>query len=436
MVRNNKMPDKNIAIIGSGYVGLVVGACFAELGNKVICVDSDKEKISKLNQGIVPIYELGLESLIKRNKEEARLFFTTEIREAVKLSEIIFLCIGTPPKSDGEPDLNAIEKVIKEIGEAADCYKLIVEKSTVPVQTASWLKKITGRYLKEDFDIAVNPEFLSEGSAVHDFMNPGRIIIGTESNRALDLLAELYKPLNSPVMPTDINSAEIIKHLSNAMLAQRISTINLIAELCEATNTDIEIVAKGVGMDKRIGKDFLRAGIGYGGFCFPKDVDSLISILKKLGIDPSIFESVQRVNIKAKQNFVVKIEKVLGSLKEKRIAVFGLAFKPDTDDIRMAPSVDIVGRLKEKGAKITAYDPKAMENAKGMLKGIEYGKNLYDAAAGADALLILTEWQEFRDMDLSKLKKAMKNPVIIDGRNLFNKERMKGLGFNYFSVGR
>lgn len=425
-----------IAIIGSGYVGLVTGACFAELGNKVICVDSNKEKIAKLKKGIMPLYEPGLENLVSQNVREGRISFTTNIKGAVRQAEIIFICVGTPPKENGEPDLTAVENVVKEIALIADDYKLIVEKSTVPVQTASWLRRLVEKYIKTECDIAVNPEFLREGSAVHDFMNPDRIVIGSDSSRAFALLSEIYKPLNAPILLTDINSAELIKHLSNAMLAQKISTINLIALLCEETNADIETVAKGVGMDKRIGHDFLRAGIGYGGFCFPKDLDALIQILKKNNIDSTLFDSIQEVNKKIKQHFVEKIEKALGNLKGKNLAILGLAFKPNTDDVRFAPSIYIINKLQEKGAKIKVYDPKAMEKAKNIFRNLKYCKSAYDAAKNAHALIILTEWQEFKEIDLPKIKSLLKQPIIIDGRNIFNKERMREIGFTYVSVGR
>lgn len=430
------MSNQKIAIIGSGYVGLVTGACFAELGNEVICVDNNEAKIANLENGKMPIYEPGLENLVSRNKREGRLSFAADVKEAVKSSDIIFICVGTPPKENGEPDLISVENVVKEIAQAADGYKLVVEKSTVPVQTASWLKQIMQKHLNHDFDIAVNPEFLREGSAVHDFMHPDRIIIGTESSRASASLSEIYKPLNAPILLTDINSAELIKHLSNAMLSQKISTINLAAQLCEKTNADIETVAKGVGMDRRIGPDFLKAGIGYGGFCFPKDLDALIHIIKKNGIDAGLFESVQKINTEARNNFTNKIEKALGNLKDRQIAVLGLAFKPNTDDMRFAPSIDIIRELQSKGARIRAYDPRAVENAKNIFKDIEYCKDSYEAAKDSDALVILTEWQEFKDIDLLRMKELLKQRIIIDGRNIFNKERMKGLGFDYFSIGR
>ncbi len=427
---------EKILVIGSGYVGLTTGACLAELGNYIVCIDNNEEKISALKNGIMPIYEPGLEPLVKRNLAEGRLSFATEIKEAVENATIIFICVGTPPKENGEPDLSAMETVVKDIAKYAREYKLIVEKSTVPVQTASWLKGLIKEYIQTEFDIAVNPEFLREGSAIKDFMSPDRIVIGTESSKAAALLSELYKPLNAPILHTDINSAELIKHLSNAMLAQRISTINLIAQLCEKAHADIETVARGVGLDKRIGQDFLKAGIGYGGFCFPKDLDALIHIIQKNEINPSLFEAVRSINNLAQNSFVKKIEKGLESISGKTLAVLGLSFKPNTDDMRFAPSVRIIRLLQERGARIRAYDPKAMGNAKEILSDVEFCKDAYSAAEGADCLLILTEWQEFLDMDLQRIKSLLKEPIIFDGRNIFNKERMNNLGFEYFSIGR
>ncbi|MBS3090606.1 UDP-glucose/GDP-mannose dehydrogenase family protein [Candidatus Pacearchaeota archaeon] len=429
---------KNIAVIGSGYVGLTTGTCLADLGNKVICVDNNEEKIAGLKNCKIPIFEPGLELLIKRNSLEKRLEFSTDIADATKKSDLVFLCVGTPPKENGETDLSAIENVTREIAKASNGYKIIVQKSTVPVNTAVGLKGIMKQYIKTEFDTAVNPEFLKEGSAVYDFMNPDRIVIGTESEKAYAELAEMYKPLNAPILHTDINSAELIKHLSNAMLAQKISTINLIAMLCEKTNADIETVAKGVGMDKRIGPDFLKAGIGYGGFCFPKDLDALIYILKKNGLDSGLFEKVRDINYDIRNHFARKISERFdkeGGLEGKIIGILGLAFKPNTDDIRLAPSTDIINKLKSKKAKIKAYDPKAMENSRKILE-MEYCDNLYSAAENCDALLILTEWQEFKDMDLTRIRGSMKKPLIFDGRNIYNKERMKNLGFEYYCIGR
>lgn len=428
---------ESIAIIGSGYVGLTTGVCFAELGNKVICVDNDDSKITKLKKGELPIYEPGLDSLLKRNISEGRLEFTTAIGDASKKACVIFICVGTPPKENGEPDLSAIENVAKDIADTSASYKIIVEKSTVPVSTARWLNDIMQKYMKTDFDIAVNPEFLREGTAIHDFMNPDRIVIGTDSKRAYGELAELYKPLNAPIFHTDINSAELIKHTSNAMLAQRISTINVIARLCEKTGADVETVAKGVGMDERIGRHFLKAGIGYGGFCFPKDLDALIHILRENGINAGLFEAVREINFDIRDHFAERVTERFsqsGGLKGKLIGVLGLAFKPNTDDMRLAPSIDIIRKLVSEQATIKAYDPKAMENSKKLLD-IEYCSGMDDTARDADALLILTEWQDFKDMDLTKIKDLMKQPLIFDGRNIYNKQRMQDLGFEYYTVG-
>jgi UDPglucose 6-dehydrogenase len=430
--------SKNIAIIGSGYVGLTVGVCFSELGNKVICVDNDAEKIRKLKRYEVPIYEPGLEALLKRNAKENKLEFVSDIEYATKNSSIIFICVGTPPKENGEPDLSAIEKVAESIAKASNSYKIIVEKSTAPVNTALWLNDVMRKYIKTDFDIAVNPEFLGEGSAIRDFMNPDRIIIGTDSKKAYAELTELYKPLNAPILQTDINSAELIKHSSNAMLALRISTINLIAKLCEKTNADIGIVSKGVGLDKRIGTEFLNAGIGYGGFCLPKDLDAFIHIMEYNNIDAGLFKKAQEINYSMREHFINKIINRfsrMGGLEGKFIGVLGLAFKPNTDDVRFAPSIDIIKSLKLEKARIKAYDPEAINNSKRILD-LDYCNNAYEAARSVDALLILTEWQEFKDVDLTRIKGLMKKPLIFDGRNLYNKERMKNLGFEYYCIGR
>lgn len=430
--------SRNLAVIGSGYVGLVTGACLSELGNHVVSVDNDEKKIALLKAGQSPIYEPGLDSLLKRNVREGRLEFTTDIGEATRGSDIIFICVGTPPRENGEPDLSAIENVSRSIADASNDYKLIVEKSTVPVNTAMWMNDIMKKYMKTDFDIAVNPEFLREGSAVSDFMNPDRIVIGTDSTRAYGELAELFRPLNAPILHTDINSAELIKHTSNAMLAQRISTINLIARLCEKTGADAETVARGVGLDGRIGPHFLKPGIGYGGFCFPKDLDALIHIMQENGIDAGLFEKVRDINDDMREHFVDTIMGHFadgGGMAGKSLGVLGLAFKPNTDDMRLAPAVGIIERLVSEGATVKAYDPKAMDNSRKLLD-IEYCEGAYAVAEGADALLILTEWQEFADADLTRIKELMRRPVVFDGRNIFNRQRMERLGFEYYCVGR
>ncbi|MBI2541527.1 UDP-glucose/GDP-mannose dehydrogenase family protein [Candidatus Woesearchaeota archaeon] len=427
-----------IAVAGAGYVGLVTAACFAELGNDVTCVDIDEEKISKLNNGVIPIYEPGLDHLVAKNRKSSNLKFTTDLKSAIKESEIIFICVGTPPKETGEADLSHVENVARAIAEAMDSYKVIVEKSTVPVETGNKVAKSIKAYNthKVDFDVVSNPEFLREGSAVGDFMHPDRIVIGCESEKAKEIMKKLYEPLNAPILFTDIKSAEIIKHASNSFLATKISFINAIANICELAGADVEKVAEGMGLDKRIGKSFLNAGIGYGGFCFPKDAEAFIKIAEKLGYDFRLLKATQEINNFQKKNFVRKVEKALWIVKNKTIGILGLAFKPNTDDMRFAPSVDIISELQKEGAKIKAYDPEAAEKAKHILNGIEYCKDAYEAAKGADALVILTEWEEFKNLDLNKIKSLMRHPLIIDGRNIYNPEEPKSLGFSYISIGR
>ncbi|MDO8603619.1 MAG: UDP-glucose/GDP-mannose dehydrogenase family protein [Candidatus Omnitrophota bacterium] len=428
----------NIAIIGAGYVGLVTGACFAELGNKVICVDNDPEKIALLKKLKMPFYEKGLDKMVKKNVTAGRLVFTDSIESAVKKSLVIFICVGTPPKEDGEADLSYVENVAAQIARNMTSYRLIIEKSTVPVETGSWIERTIKINNKKGikFDVASNPEFLKEGTAIEDFMHPDRIVIGAETKKAKDLLARLYSPIKSEIVITDIKSAELIKHASNSFLATKISFINSIANICEKTGADIEKVSYGMGLDKRINRAFLKSGIGYGGFCFPKDLDAFINISEKMGYDFSILKSVRKVNEGQKQVFLKKIEKELWIVKDKHIGVLGLAFKPNTDDMRFAPSIDIINHLVEAGANIKAYDPKALEKAESVLKGVTFCKDVYAVAKDSDALLVLTEWQEFKDMDLCRVKKLLKNPLIIDGRNIFDPAKMRKLGFKYISMGR
>jgi len=427
-----------IAVVGTGYVGLVTGTCFAELGNDVMCIDIDENKINKLNNGIIPIYEPGLEELVKRNRKAGRLTFTTDLKKSIKESEIIFVCVGTPPKDNGEADLSAVENVARTIAEVMDSYKLIVEKSTVPVETGDKVKNFIRAYNthKVDFDVVSNPEFLREGSAVNDFMKPDRIVIGCESDKAKQIMENLYAPLKSQILFTDIKSSEIIKHASNSFLATKISFMNSIANICELAGADVEKVAEGMGLDKRIGRPFLNAGIGYGGFCFPKDAEAFIRISEKLGYDFKILKDVQEVNTHQRKHFIKKIEKALWILKGKTIGVLGLAFKPNTDDMRFAPSRYIIEDLQKEGAKIKAYDPEAMERSKDILKDITYCNDPYDAAKDADALVILTEWNEFKELDLKKIKSLLKHALIIDGRNIYDPENLKNLGFTYISMGR
>lgn len=427
-----------LAVVGSGYVGLVTGACFSNIGHDVICVDVDSKKIEMLKKGKSPIYEPGLEELIQRQMANKTLTFTTNLRQAARQCEALFICVGTPPRANGEADLSYVEGVARDIAKEIRSYKVIVEKSTVPVQTGLKVKETLRRFAPKGvpFDVASNPEFLREGTAIQDFMNPDRIVIGVESKRAEKVLTDLYAPLKAQLVVTDIQSAEIIKHASNSFLAMKISFINAVSNICENANADIEQVARGMGLDRRIGRSFLNAGIGFGGFCFPKDVSAFIRISEKLGYDFKLLKAVEEINEGQKQVFLKKMEEVLWNLGSKTIAVLGLAFKPNTDDMRFAPSVDIIQALQSHGAKIRAYDPHAMERAKSELKNVTYCKDAYDACKGADCAAILTEWDEFKALDLKRLKKILHQPVIVDGRNIFDPKKMAGLGFRYSSIGR
>lgn len=427
-----------MAVVGTGYVGLTTGVCFAEIGHTVICVDNDENKISMLKKNKVPIYEPGLEKLLKKNVKNKRLSFIKNIKDAVKKSEVIFICVGTPPRADGSADLSYIEDVARAIAKNMDGYKLIVDKSTVPVETGEKVEITIKRNLKKDipFDVASNPEFLREGSAVYDTFNPDRVVIGVSSKRAEDILRKVYAPLKTQILVTDIKSAEIIKHASNSFLATKISFINAVANICERCGADVEKVAEGMGLDKRIGRSFLNAGLGFGGFCFPKDLEAFLWISKKLGYNFELLKNVREINEKQKHHLLKKIEDTLWVVKGKTIGVLGLAFKPNTDDMRFAPSIDIINRLQEEGAKIKAYDPKASERAKEIFKNVVYCNNPYEAAKGSDCLVVLTEWDEIKNIDLKRIKKLMKHPIIIDGRNIFVPKDMEKLGFVYKSIGR
>jgi len=417
---------------------LVTGTCLADLGNEVVCVDIDGEKIKSLNKGIIPIYEPGLDGLVAKNKKAGRLEFTSNLKKSIKECSVVFICVGTPPKENGEADLSYVENVARAIAEAMDSYKVIVEKSTVPVETGEKVARTIRAYNvhKADFDVVSNPEFLREGNAVNDFMHPDRIVIGCENERSRNVMKELYSPLNAPIIFTDIKSAEIIKHASNSFLATKISFINAIANICELAGADIEKVSEGMGFDKRIGRSFLNAGIGYGGSCFPKDVDAFVRIAEKFGYDFRLLKAVQEINNAQRANFMKKIEKALWVVKGKTIGVLGLAFKPNTDDMRLAPSIDIIFQLQKEGAKIKAYDPEAMQKAGQIFNDIAYFNSPYETAAGSDALVILTEWKEFKEIDLKRIKPLMKHPLIIDGRNIYNPEEMRKEGFVYISIGR
>lgn len=428
----------NVCIIGAGYVGLVTGASLADLGNNVVCVDNDRQKIDMLKKIKTPFYEKGLDDMIKKNVKAGRLSFSASIKEGVEKSLVIFICVGTPPRPNGEADLSYVEKVARDIANNMPSYRLIVEKSTVPVETGKWVEhtiKLNVRK-KIKFDVASNPEFLREGTAIHDFLYPDRIVIGVQSKRAKEILSELYKGIEREIVVTDINSAELIKHASNSFLATKISFINSVANICERTGADIAKVAHGIGLDSRIGREFLKSGIGYGGSCFPKDVDAFIHIAGKLGYDFGILKAVRKVNEEQKAIFIRKIEEALWIVKDKTIGILGLSFKPNTDDMRSAPSIEIINALIEYGAKVKAYDPQANKKARAILKDITFCKNLYEAAKNSDALIIVTEWHEFEVMDLGRIKKLMNNPLIIDGRNIFDPEKLKEAGFRYISIGR
>ena len=432
-----------LAIIGSGYVGLTTGACFANLGNDVTCVDIDKSKIKLLKKGKIPFFEPGLAEMVSLNIKEQRLSFTTDAAKAVQGSDVVFIAVGTPTKEngDGEADLSGVYTVAGNIGRSLNGYKVIVTKSTVPVGTADKVKGIISKNLpaKTDFDVASNPEFLREGEAIQDFMVPDRIVVGADSQRARETLQDLYRPLERagrPLVVTDIKSAELIKYASNAMLATRISFMNELACLCEKVGADIKTIARGMGLDSRIGSRFLHAGIGYGGSCFPKDVKALASTMKARGCSSHILDSVTKVNEAQKMSLLPKIQKLVPDIRGKQIALWGLAFKPKTDDMREAPSLVVISQLLEKGAKINAFDPAAMEAARKIAKDISYSDNMYNSVKGAELLVIVTEWDEFRTPDFRRIKKLMASPNIVDGRNIYEPEEMKELGFNYIGVGR
>ncbi len=427
-----------VCMIGTGYVGLVSGTCFAEIGHEVICVDNDISKIDVLKNGGIPIYEPGLEELVKKNVKAGRLNFTSNTGEGVDKSLFVFIAVGTPPKDNGEPDLSSIEQVAIEIGAAMRDYKIIIEKSTVPVQTGHWVRMVVERFNKHgsEFDVASNPEFLREGSAINDFLCPDRIVLGVESKRAEEKLLELYRPIEAPKIVTDIASAELIKHASNSFLSTKISFMNALSIICERSGGDITKVAEGMGFDKRIGRDFLNAGAGFGGFCFPKDLKAFIGISAKLGYDFRLLKEVENINEEQMRRVVKKTEELLWNLRGKKIGVLGLAFKPNTDDMRFAPSITIINRLISEGATVKAYDPVAMKRAKKIMPDIEYCDNAYDVAEDVDAIVLVTEWAEFEKMDLRKVKNAMRQPVFVDGRNVFKPGKMEELGFIYSGIGR
>ncbi len=429
----------NICVVGTGYVGLVTGAVFADLGNDVLCVDNDRAKIKSLLAGRMPIYEPGLEEMVARNTGDGRLNFTTDIAAGVRQSDVIFIAVGTPAKDTGETDLSHVEAVAAEIGRAMDRYKVVVNKSTVPVGTGELVREVIARHQDTpiQFDVVSNPEFLREGSAIEDTLRPDRIVIGAPNQQVAMTLVELYASLERPMIITDLPSAEVIKYASNAFLAAKISFINSIANICEAAGADVSQVAKGMGLDSRIGTQFLQPGLGYGGSCFPKDVDSLIHTSARLGYDFKLLRSVVDINRERAQHLVEMAKKALNPMDDKTVAVLGLAFKPNTDDMRDAKSIEVVRLLRSAGARVRAYDPVAMDNARPLLPSdIVFSDSAYDAADGADAVALLTEWNEFKFLNLERLRRSMHRPLILDGRNLYEPERMRRLGFEYHSIGR
>lgn len=429
-----------LTIIGSGYVGLTTGACFAEVGHQVVCVDNDAEKVQALLEGRLPIYEPGLEDLVKKNVASRRLRFTSSTEEGVEHGEVLFIAVPTPQQADGSVDLSFIEKVAREIAQHLQSYRVVVDKSTVPVRTGEKVTQTIRRYAKPgvEFDVISNPEFLREGSAVADLMKPDRIVIGGNSDRALALMQKVYEPFAAPVIVTDINSAELIKHTANSFLALKISYINAIAEICEATGADVRKVADGVGADKRIGRAFLNAGLGYGGSCFPKDVAAFISISQELGVSFDLLKEVQRLNTYQLDRFLKGVREALWVLKDKRIAVWGLSFKPNTDDVRSSVAMNLVEKLVAEGARVSAYDPKAMEKAKALplAEKIEFAESPLAAAKDAEALIIATEWPQFAAVDLGLLRETMRTPLIFDGRNLLDPSVAADFGFQYRGIGK
>ncbi|KLN59525.1 UDP-glucose 6-dehydrogenase [Kiloniella spongiae] len=431
-----------IAMIGTGYVGLVSGTCFSEFGTDVVCVDKDENKIEGLKKGVIPIFEPGLDTLVKNNSEAGRLTFSTDLAAAAKDADAIFIAVGTPPgENDGQADLSYVYQAAKEIAEVIDGYKVIITKSTVPVGTGRAVERIIRETRPDaDFDVVSNPEFLREGAAINDFMRPDRVVIGAETKRAQDIMAELYRPLyliETPILFTKLETSELIKYAGNAFLATKISFINQMADLCEKVGADVHQVAKGIGLDGRIGRKFLHAGPGYGGSCFPKDTQALAYTAREAGAPVSLVEDVISYNSARKRQMAEKvIVQCGGSVAGKKIAVLGLTFKPNTDDMRDSPSLDIIPLLQEKGAQISAYDPEGMAEAEELLTDVSYGQNAYEIMSDADALVIITEWNEFRRLDLDRVKGLLKSPVMVDLRNIYNPDEMKEAGFDYLCVGR
>jgi UDPglucose 6-dehydrogenase len=432
------MKSQHVCVVGCGYVGLVSGACLAEIGHHVVCVDNDPAKIEALQSGKIPIYEPGLDDLVHRNVKNRRLKFSGRIADGMAKATVVFIAVGTPPHADGSADLTYIETVAREIARNLKVYTVIAEKSTVPVETGEQVERTILRYNRKQvpFDVVSNPEFLREGTAVGDFLKPDRIVLGVKSQRAEKVMLDLYSSLKAKVLVTDLKSAELIKHASNSFLATKISFANAVSRVCELVGADISKVTEGMGLDPRIGRSFLYAGIGFGGFCLPKDLEAFHYISQKVGYEFELLRAVKEINAQQRSLFIKKIEDSLWILKGKTIAVLGIAFKPDTDDIRFAPAIEIVSALQERGAKVRAYDPQAMKKAERELKDVHFCRTPYEAVAGADCLALVTEWPEFKSLNFKRIKKAMAHALIIDGRNLYDPAKMKVLGFEYHSMGR
>ena len=431
----------HIAVIGTGYVGLVTGACFAEFGVDVTCVDVDQKKIEKLKEGTIPIYEPGLDKIVEKNAAAGRLKFTTDISSAVKEALVVFLAVGTPPQKDGSPDMSYYRQAAKDVAESINGYKVLVTKSTVPIGTGKWLRDFVSENLKVETDLGVasNPEFLREGAAIDDFMRPDRVVIGSNEERAIEVMKELYRPLyliETPIVITSLEAAELIKYAANAFLATKITFINEVANLCDAIGCDVHDVARGMGMDNRIGRKFLHPGPGYGGSCFPKDTRALTTVADQFGVETRIVDAVIEANERQRDAMLRKIEGLAGDLNGKQIGMLGLSFKPETDDMRESPAIDIIRAIVERGGKVRAFDPVAMDEAKHCLPSIEYAEDEYDAIRDADVLVIVTEWNQFRALDMDKVKQLLKSPKIADLRNIYEPADMRELGFEYVGVGR
>ncbi|NNN05033.1 MAG: UDP-glucose/GDP-mannose dehydrogenase family protein [Elusimicrobia bacterium] len=438
------MKSLDLCVVGAGYVGLVTGACLAEIGHRVVCVDSDAKKLKSLKAGKVPIHEPGLEELFRKHVRSGRLAFVASVEEGLKFkgrrAAVVFIAVGTPPRHDGSADLSAVEAVAETVAKHMDSYTVIVDKSTVPVETGEWVSRTVQRFNKSGtaYDVVSNPEFLSEGSAVKDFLHPDRVVLGTASKRAEAVMRAVYAPLKTTILATDVKSAELIKHASNSFLATKISYINAVSALCEKVGADVKLVAQGMGLDRRIGPMFLNAGIGFGGFCFPKDLEAFYWISKQKGYDFQLLKSVKEVNEHQKGWVARKIEEKLWNLEGKTVALLGLAFKPDTDDMRFAPSLDVAAQLRGRGVRLRAFDPVAAARAKVLpeFKGVYFARDEYDAVKGADAVAVVTEWPRFKALDLKRLKRAMRTPVLLDGRNVFDPAVARAAGFEYAGVGR